>query len=93
MLRRLEKRPSIAIFLFMHAFCLAFPLPSRSMLGSPRRVKRKDSQLKLIIAHSGEGVGEESEGKVKLSNLPKIFGDDSVLEGCCFLCHFFTSRS
>ena len=34
---------------------------------------RKDSQLKL---NNDTGGGEESEGEVKLSNLPKSFGDD-----------------
>ena len=45
------------------------------MLDSPRRIIRNDLQLKLNI---DTGRGKESEGKAKLSNPLKTFGDDCM---------------
>ena len=50
------------------------------MLDSPRTmIMCKDLQLKLNI-DTGEGGGER-EGRAKLSNLPKSFGEDCRCTG------------
>ena len=66
------------LLMFVYAFCLSLPSPPCSMLNSPRGIMCKDSQLKLDI---DPWEVKENEGKVKLSNLPKSFGDGSV--GSC----------
>ena len=55
------------------------PPPTCSMLDSPRRRMRRDSQLKLNI---NTGGGEGSEDTVKLNVLPKSFDDDCSFVNC-----------